>query len=82
MTDIILVEDHVRNIPKFVCKQWKVIPDKILKNMPPPFSIFSNGIHLGCRAGMLDIILEEDYPRTVTLKIGPNWLSSSEEIYL
>jgi hypothetical protein len=42
-------------------------------------SIFSNGSHLGWRAGLLDTILKGTHPGTVPARFGSIWFSGFRE---
>jgi hypothetical protein len=44
-------------------------------------SIFSNGGHLGWRAGLSDTILKGTHPRTIPARFGLIWFSGFNELF-
>jgi hypothetical protein len=52
-----------------------VVSEMKIFTISSPFFISSNSGHVGWRSGLLDTILEGDYPRTIPPKFGLNWSS-------
>ena len=52
-----------------------VVSEMKIFKISSPFFISSNSGHVGWRSGLLDTILEGDYPRTIPPKFGLNWSS-------
>ena len=55
-----------------------VSKEKILK-INPPFLLFLACSHFVFSSGSLDPILVEDHPRTISAKLGEDWLITFKE---